>query len=87
MSKRMMWVLVAGLLAAFPAAARSDSDAWQAELTRLRDAAASHPILPAEDAAGAVDGVIRGRFSFHTGQDTNAFWQSIWARSSRCPES
>ena len=75
MSKRMMWVLVAGLLAAFPAAARSDSDAWQAELTRLRDAAASHPILPAEDAAGAVDGVIRGRFSFHTGQDTNAFWQ------------
>jgi hypothetical protein len=32
-------------------------------------------VLPEEDAAGAVDGQIRGRFSFHTGQDENPYWQ------------
>ena len=31
--------------------------------------------MPEEDAAGAVDGKITGKFSFHTGQDENPFWQ------------
>ncbi len=54
------------------ALARADTAVWQAELARAR---AQRGILPEEDAAGAVDGNVRGRFSFHTGQDENPFWQ------------
>ncbi len=50
-----------------------DMDAWRAAAASVR---ASGAIRPAEDAAGAVDGVVERRFSFHTGEDESPFWQA-----------
>ncbi|MFW5692850.1 MAG: discoidin domain-containing protein, partial [Thermoguttaceae bacterium] len=68
----VMSVLLAGAVSA-AALAHGDTDAWQAELQRASQS--SRGILPEEDAAGAVDGNVTGKFSFHTGQDENPFWQ------------
>jgi len=65
------WLLVVAVSSA--ASARAGTDAWQTELARAREV--SQGLLPEEDAAGAVDGQISGRFSFHTGQDENPYWQ------------
>ncbi len=54
------------------ALAHANTAAWQAELTRAQ---AQQGTLPEEDAAGAVDGNVSGRFSFHTGHGENPFWQ------------
>ena len=69
--------IATGLLLAaatvFPAAlAAADTAVWLAALNRVRQ---REGILPEEDAAGAVDGQVLGRFSFHTGQDEGPFWQ------------
>ena len=32
-------------------------------------------VTPAEDAAGAVDGVVNGKWGFHTGLEENPWWQ------------
>ncbi len=55
------------------ALAQAETAAWQAELARASQA--GRGVLPEEDAAGAVNGNVSGRFSFHTGQDQNPFWQ------------
>jgi hypothetical protein len=70
--KSSVWGILL-IVAAGTGVARADTDAWRAELTRAREA--GQGVLPEEDAAGAVDGQIRGRFSFHTGQDENPYWQ------------
>ncbi|MFO7774611.1 MAG: SUMF1/EgtB/PvdO family nonheme iron enzyme, partial [Candidatus Hydrogenedentota bacterium] len=49
-------------------------DAWRAALERAREDG-HEAILPEEDAAGAVDGQLTGRFSFHTSEDETPFWQ------------
>lgn len=53
--------------------AASEADAWRAELARVQ--ASDQGVLPEEDAAGAVDGQIRGRFGFHTAEEDHPFWQ------------
>ena len=68
----LVGMFVGGLLAAIPAPG-ADTSGWLAEVERVR--AQAQGTLPAEDAAGAVDGEIRGHFAFHTGQDENPYWQ------------
>jgi formylglycine-generating enzyme required for sulfatase activity len=53
--------------------AANAQSAWESAVAQAR--ARQQPLLPAEDAAGAVDGVIDGSFSFHTSQDEAPFWQ------------
>ncbi len=53
--------------------ASMEAESWRAELIRARTS--DQTVLPEEDAAGAVDGQIRGRFGFHTDQQDDPFWQ------------
>ena len=46
----------------------------QAEL-RFRDAGPGITTVPEEDAAGGVDGVIDGKWGFHTQMEPNPWWQ------------
>lgn len=69
---RIVMELLAATVVSAAALAHAETAVWQAELARAR---AQQGILPEEDAAGAVDGNVSGRFSFHTGQDENPFWQ------------
>ena len=54
--------------------AQAEMADWQAAL-EIAQSSGHHTVLPEEDAAGAVDGVLRSTFGFHTGEDENPFWQ------------
>lgn len=49
---------------------------WERQLQlRFTPAPTQAAITPASDAAGAVDGVIDGKYGFHTSQEDNPWWQ------------
>jgi len=50
----------------------AEAAAWRSAVASARVA---DTIRPAEDAAGAVDGVVERNFSFHTAEDDQPFWQ------------
>ncbi len=51
----------------------TDASEFIDEVSRLIRSATE--ITPEEDAPGAVDGKVTGRFAFHTGQDSPPWWQ------------
>ncbi|MBN2449277.1 MAG: SUMF1/EgtB/PvdO family nonheme iron enzyme [Lentisphaeria bacterium] len=71
-----------------------DAKAWEATVRAVRGG--GNAVLPAEDAAGAVDGVTGGGFAFHTGQDDGPWWQvdlgssqsldRVVVHAAHCPE-
>ena len=65
--------LCVGLLASLTTCVSADLARWQATIQAHR--AAEPDVLTAEDAPGAVDGVLQPGWGFHTGQDPAPWWQ------------